>query len=159
MTSVKLRDHHDSGLLRCFRTLVSPLRWRPAYRASPFPRARAVTAVTTVFAAVAASTGGSNPRDAKGPRHFKSVRGPDACDLELGRGTACGADLLASAAAELVRGDVDLDGQLAVAEHLDKRVLAHRARGHQFVDTDLAALGEQLVDVADVDDLVGGAEP
>ena len=82
-----------------------------------------------------------------------------ACELQLGRGTACGGDLFARAAAELVRGDVDLDGQLAVGEHLDERVLAHRTGGHQLVDTDVAALGEQLGDVADVDDLVLGAEP
>src|SRR6476620_8772667 len=80
-------------------------------------------------------------------------------DLQLGRGTACGGDLFARATAELVRGDVDLYRQLAVGEHLDQRVLAYRTRGHQLVDTDIAALGEQLVDVADVDDLVLGAEP
>ena len=78
--------------------------------------------------------------------------------LQLGDGTACGADLLARAATELVGGDVDLDGQLAVAEHLDQGVLAHRARGDQLVDTDGAALGEQPVDVGDVDHLVLGAE-
>ena len=36
--------------------------------------------------------------------------------------TACGGDLLACAATELVRGQVDLDGELAVAKDLDQRV-------------------------------------
>src|SRR5206468_3976172 len=73
--------------------------------------------------------------------------------------TACSTDLFPSAAAELVCGDADLDGQLSVAEHFDQRVLAYRTGRHQLVDTDIAALGEQLVDVADVDDLVLRAEP
>src|ERR1700682_3460671 len=87
------------------------------------------------------------------------MRGGRACELELGRGTACSGDCFARAAAELVSVDVDLDGQLAVGKHLHQRVLAHRTGGHQLVDTHVAALGEQLVDVADVDDLVLGAEP
>src|SRR5262249_50141016 len=78
---------------------------------------------------------------------------------ECGHGAPRRGDLLARATAELVRGPLDLDGQLAVAEDLDQGVLANRTLGHQLVHTDGTALREQPVDVTDVDDLVLGAEP
>src|ERR1700730_18616159 len=80
-------------------------------------------------------------------------------ELKLRDRSACGGDLFACTTAELVRAHRNLHGQLAVAEHLDKHVLAHRSVGHQLVDTDVSALGEQPVDITDVDDGVLGAEP
>src|SRR5206468_2646626 len=79
--------------------------------------------------------------------------------LELGYRTTCRGDLLACTAAELVRGDVDLDAELAIAENLDERVLANRSLGHQLVQPDRTAVGEQSSEVADVDDFVLGAKP
>src|ERR1700741_60393 len=83
----------------------------------------------------------------------------NSLESELGDRTACGGDLLARTGAELVRGDLDLGGQLAVAEDLDQGVLANRTLGHQVVHPDGTALGEQPVDVTDIDDLVFGTEP
>ena len=88
------------------------------------------------------------------PRHAERAGAFASRKLgDLGRGTACGRDLFLRAAAELVRGDVDFDGQLAVAKHLHQRVLADRTRGHQLVDADIAALRKEPVDVADIDDV------
>ena len=103
----------------------------------------------------------ATPRpDAKGPRHAGRV-GTFATARELqlgGRATRCG-DRLAGATAELVRGDVHLDGQLAVAENLHQRVLANQALGDQLGDAELATLRERLGDIAEVDHGVLGAEP
>jgi hypothetical protein len=44
--------------------------------------------------------------------------------------------------------------EVAVAEDLDQLARADRTGGDELVDADRAALGEQLGEVADVDDLV-----
>src|SRR5690606_21842968 len=71
-----------------------------------------------------------------------------------------GAELFLGGCGELVRGDLQLHAvDVTVAEHLHQAVLADQASFHQLVDTDLAALGERLGDVAHVDRLALGAEP
>ena len=43
-----------------------------------------------------------------------------------------------------MRGDLELDAEVAVAEHLDRLALADGAGGDELVDADRPALGEQL---------------
>src|SRR5689334_22004780 len=83
---------------------------------------------------------------------------PSCWCLEGVRGAAGSGELLGGGLGEGVGGDVELGGDVAVAQNLDQGVLANGALGHQVVDGDLAALGEQAGDVADVDRLVLGAE-
>ena len=97
------------------------------------------------------------PRQRKAPAKGGGV--PRLTDLQFGGAAAGSSYRLAGTAAELVRGHVDLGGQLAVAEHLDQDVLTNQAFCDQFVDTDDAAVRERFVDVTDVDDGVLGAEP
>src|SRR5690349_21774804 len=56
---------------------------------------------------------------------------------------ASGLDLLLGGRRELVSGHVDLDGDLAGAENLDRGVVADRTLGHEVGDGHIATLGEQ----------------
>src|SRR5690606_9399413 len=77
---------------------------------------------------------------------------------QLGDGATGRGDLLLGGAGELVRADLDRDGDLSLAENLDQLVLADRAGSDELVLADLAALREQFGDRPDVHDLVFGAE-
>src|SRR5262245_57999606 len=79
-------------------------------------------------------------------------------ELQRGGAATRRGQLLLRARGELVRRDVQLDGDVAVAEDLHQLVLADQARLHQLVDADRAAVGEQAGDVAHVHRLVLGAE-
>src|SRR5580765_6160720 len=69
-------------------------------------------------------------------------------------GAAAGAlDLGLGRARERVDGHVDLDADLAGAEHLDRLALADRTLGDQVRDGDGATLGEQLAELVQVHDL------
>src|SRR6476661_2441868 len=71
---------------------------------------------------------------------------------------AGGFDLLLGGCRELVSGHVDLDGDLAGAENLDRGVVADRTLGHEVGDGHIAALGEQGGQLVQVDDLELHAE-
>src|SRR5690606_19257621 len=76
----------------------------------------------------------------------------------LGDGAAGGDDLLLGRRREGVGRDVELDAQVAGAEHLDLVARAHRALAHEVLDRHGAALGEQLAQLVQVHDLVLDAE-
>src|SRR6478609_1040847 len=80
-------------------------------------------------------------------------------DRSDGRGRAAGRlDLLLGRAGELVDRHVDLDVDLAGAEHLDGPAVADRALRHEVVDGHVAAVGVERREAVEVDDLVLDAE-
>ena len=70
-----------------------------------------------------------------------------------GRGAAGSLDLLLGRGGERVRAHLQRHREVALAEDLDRLALADGALGDQRVDGDLAALGEQLGEAVEVDDL------
>src|SRR5699024_1716889 len=73
-------------------------------------------------------------------------------------GTASSLDLLLGGRRPGVDRDIDLDGDLAGAEHLDELARAHRALVHEVGHRDGATLREQRAQLVEVDDLVLRAE-
>src|SRR5581483_5919667 len=72
---------------------------------------------------------------------------------ENGDRTASGLDLLLGRRREGVRGDLDLDGDVARAEHLDRLVLANQTFGDEVLLGDRTGLREGLRDLVQVHDL------
>src|SRR6185437_2463646 len=78
--------------------------------------------------------------------------------LEFGGRSAGSSNLLCCAGGECVGGDVNLDGDVAGAQHLHGLVLANGALLNQGVHRDNAAFGEELVQLVQVDNLELDAE-
>src|SRR5689334_17639620 len=78
--------------------------------------------------------------------------------LQLVDGAARGRDLLDGAPRETVCADGQRDGERALAEHLERLLGPHGACRGDLLRADLAAVGEEPPEVADVDDLVLHAE-
>src|SRR6476620_5090498 len=103
------------------------------------------------------------PENEKNSRH----RGPEplvpgvsttgncpAASLEGGGATACCSNLVSSAGRECVDGDVNLDVDVAGAQHLDGLVLANGTLFDQVLHGDSATFREQLVELVQVYNLV-----
>ncbi len=92
---------------------------------------------------------GRPPHGGALPRPHRGV----ALGSDRGGRAARGLDLGDGGGGERVRGHVDLDRDLALAEHLDRLVAADRTLGDQVLDRHGATLGEQCADLVEVDDL------
>src|SRR5690606_38188857 len=93
--------------------------------------------------------------------HERAARCPDrpfVGDSGLGQGPACCLDLLLRRDRPRVGHDVELDGDLTAAQHLDQLAGAHGALGDEVVDRHGATLGEESGQTVQVDDLVLDAE-
>src|SRR6476620_10042549 len=99
------------------------------------------------------------PENEKNSRH----RGPEplvpgvsttgncpAASLEGGGASACCGNLFCGAGRECVDGDVNLDGDVAGAQHLDGLVLANGTLFGQVLHGDCATFREQLVELVQV---------
>src|SRR6478609_3299918 len=77
-----------------------------------------------------------------------------AVPLEGGGASACCSNLFSGAGRECVGGDVNLDGDVAGAQHLDGLVLANGTLFDQVLHGDCATFREQLVELVQVYNLV-----
>src|SRR5690625_5932619 len=83
---------------------------------------------------------------------------PSGGSSRLGQGPACCLDLLLGRGRPRVGDDLELDVDLAAAEHLDRPAGAHGALGREVLRGHLATLGVERGQAVEVDDLVLGAE-
>src|SRR5262245_1469782 len=144
-TAVKISLRRRSGR---FQALMRALSIRLAAFASPLlarPRLHARVDAHALVGALAR-------------RHVAGADRPSLglhlLDAELGHAATGGLDLLARALGDLVRGHGERDGQLAVAEDLERQVLAAQPQPLERGQVDLRASLEALAEQADVEDLV-----
>src|SRR6185312_5242715 len=78
--------------------------------------------------------------------------------LQFGGGATCSSDLLYCACGECVGSYINLDGDVAGAEHLHGLVLANGALLNECLNGDSATFGEQFVDAVQVNNLELDAE-
>src|SRR3954464_6684131 len=129
------------------------MRLAPSPHFSPWGRSSA--------AYVASTRGLQAPRSLTGARatHRRNacaggVRTPGKAMSELGDRAAGRRDLLLRRGGERVRADLHRRRDGPVAENLHRLARADRAAGGQVGRGDRAAVGEQLADPVEVDDLV-----
>src|SRR3954469_271682 len=137
--------------------------WHPARKTTMIPRTKSslrrrsgvrkafANALSTVYlcscSACLPSRGGPRKPNPAGTHVPHGERSSD-------RGSSAGGlDLLLGRGGERLDRHVDLDGDVALAEDLDRLAVADRTLGHEPVDGDLATLGEQLPEPVEVHDL------
>src|SRR5689334_11360438 len=155
-----------AGIWEPSRKSVMIISTNSSFRRRSGVRNALANALSTTSSFLAVRRRGADSREpaSQAPESLTGAPRPAGCPCTdpwgsgYGDRTARGLDLLLGGGRERVGGDVDLDGDVALAEHLDRLALADRALGHELVDGDLATVGEERVDLVEVDDLELHAE-
>src|SRR5690349_12884003 len=95
-------------------------------------------------------TGGLSPRYRESQQRATAPSLFGINPLEGGGASACCGNLFSGAGRECVGGDINLDGDVAGAQHLDGLVLANGTLFDQVLHGDCATFREQLVELVQV---------